>query len=243
MKLLIIEDDSAVRITLIELMRIHGYECSWAENGEDAIHQLKMSMPDLIICDVNMPIMDGFEFTKKVGSDPTFAHVPIILLTADVADESKIKGLHAGAVDYIKKPFNNNEVVLKIGNILSNKQAFQSNSWQSILSKSFNDNPNIDEKFIQDLHHYVVKNIEISSYSVSNLATDLGISERNLYRRVNDLLNMSVAEYIREVKLQRAHDLLTENKVKTISEAAVKVGFKSISHFSRLYRDKFKIVS
>ena len=93
------------------------------------------------------------------------------------------------------------------------------------------------------MHHYVVKNIEISSYSVSNLATDLGISERNLYRRVNDLLNMSVAEYIREVKLQRAHDLLTENKVKTISEAAVKVGFKSISHFSRLYRDKFKIVS
>jgi AraC-like DNA-binding protein len=91
------------------------------------------------------------------------------------------------------------------------------------------------------LHNYVVKNIELSSYSVSDLATDLGISERNLYRRVNDLMNMSVAEYIREVKLQRAHDLLTANKVKTISEAAIKVGFKSISHFSKLYREKFKV--
>lgn len=240
MKLLIIEDDNAVRITLIELMRMHGYECNWAENGKEGINQIKISVPDLIICDVNMPIMDGFEFTKKVGSDPTFAHIPIILLTANVADESKIKGLHAGAVDYIKKPFNNNEVVLKIGNILSKKKAFQSNSWQSILSNSFTDNLNLDEKFIQDLHNYVVKNIEISSYSVSDLATDLGVSERNLYRRVNDLMNMSVAEYIREVKLQRAHDLLTANKVKTISEAAVKVGFKSISHFSKLYREKFK---
>lgn len=240
MKLLIIEDDSAVRITLVELMSIHGYECMWANNGVDALEQLKKSIPDLIICDVNMPVMDGYEFTKKIGSDSVYAHIPIILLTANVGEEAKIKGLDAGAVDYIKKPFNNNEVVLKIGNILANKRAFQSNSWKSILLNTFEDNPNLDEKFIRDLHDYISKNIELNNYSVSNLASDLGISERNLYRKVKEQMNMTIAEYIREIKLQRAHDLLSEKKVKTLSEAAAKVGFKSVAHFSRLYRKKFK---
>ncbi len=238
--LLIVEDDYAVRVTIMELMQMHGYSCYSASNGEEALRQVRDIVPALIICDVNMPVMDGNDFTKKLRSIPAYAHIPVIMLTANVTEIDKIKGLISGAVDYITKPFNNNELVLKVGNILAMNKAFQENSWQGILADTFKANPNLDKQFVQSLYTLIKDNIHLQNYSVANLAADLQLSERNLYRKVKDQIGMPVATFIREVKLQRAHQMLENNEVKTYSRAASKVGFKSVAHFSKLYKERFK---
>ena len=184
--------------------------------------------------------MGGNEFTSKLKTKPEYAHIPVIMLTANTAEEDMLQGLNSGAVDYIKKPFNSNELVLKINNILQTKMAYDSNSWKAVLSNTFEENPNLDEQFVSDLYNLIVQNLELTSYSVLQLAEDLNLSERNLYRKVKEHIGMPVATFIREVKLQRAHDLLSNKKVKSLSEASNKVGFKSVSHFAKLYNAKFK---
>lgn len=238
--ILVIEDDNAVRLTLTELLSLFEFDCMAATHGVEGFELLQTAMPDLIICDVNMPVMGGNEFTAKLKSKREYAHIPVIMLTANTAEEDMLQGLTSGAVDYIKKPFNSNELVLKINNILHTKRAYDSNSWKAVLSNTFEENPNLDEQFVSDLYDLIVQNLELANYSVQQLAEDLNLSERNLYRKVKEHIGMPVATFIREVKLQRAHDLLANKKVKSLSEAANKVGFKSVSHFAKLYNAKFK---
>ncbi len=237
--ILIVEDDDAVRITLVELMELNGFSCISAINGADALKIMQSKTPDLIISDVNMPFMNGTEFTKKIKNLPQYAHIPVIMLTANTADYQLISGLNAGAVDYIKKPFINKELTLKVKNILAIQNKNIKSGWKTILSDSFNLDQAIDEEFIEQLYQIIIKNIESPSYSVSDLATDLNVSERNLYRKLNVNLNMPVASFIREVKLQVAHELIINKRVRSLTEAAYKVGFKSTYHFSRLYKQKY----
>lgn len=238
-KILVIEDNKAVRISIIELMNMFGYECTGAEHGAEGLELAIEVNPDIILCDVNMPIMDGNAFTEAAKAHSKLSHIPIIMLTANVAVDDKIAGLDAGAVDYINKPFNSKELALKIRNILSTREQLEKKSWRSVFQDSFEPLPNLDEEFIQQLYNKISENIDNTSYTVKELSIDLSVSERNLYRKVKESIDMPVATFIREIKLQRAHELLENKRVRTFTELAHKVGFKSPTHLSTLYKKRF----
>ena len=240
-KILVVEDDRSVRITLVELMRMYGYEVEQAENGVEGFEKLESFIPDIILSDVNMPVMDGNEFAQNLKDNPKFAHIPVIMLTASADEEDKLKSLTSGAVDFISKPFNSTELELKIKNIIATRKQLEKKSWQTIVSKTYQDIPNLDEKFIEDLYSAIVENISLSTYPARDLAEDLGISERNLYRKVKENIGITVSDFVREVKLQHAHELLEKKKVRTMAEASLRVGFKSSGHFSKLYNAKFEV--
>ncbi|HCD51749.1 MAG TPA: hypothetical protein DEQ34_04830 [Balneolaceae bacterium] len=238
--ILLVEDDEAVRESVVELISMYGYDCLQAENGQIGLETAKEETPDIIVSDVMMPVMDGFNFVKEVLKDPEIAHIPIIMLTAKVEEQDMLEGLESGAVDYLTKPFNSKELLFKVRNILKSRDEFKSKNWQNLLSESFvEDTYDEDKEFMKDLYKVVTSKMESSNFGVTELAADLNVSERNLYRKVKELTGEPVAAFIREARLQRAHQLLSGNQVKTKSEAAYKVGFKSPRHFSKAYKKRF----
>lgn len=239
-KVLVVEDDDDVRISIVELLTMFEYHVESAENGKVGLEKAHDFIPDIIVSDVMMPVMDGLEMAETVGKDPELAHIPIIMLTAKVKEEDKLEGLESGAIDYITKPFNSKELVLKIGNILKSREDFSKSKWQTLLAGTF-EAPELteDEQFLKDFYEAVASKIEHIDFGVSQLADMLNVSERNLYRRVKELTKVPVAECIREIRMQRALELISTRQVKTISEVAYKVGFRSPKYFSKTYKQRF----
>jgi DNA-binding response OmpR family regulator len=239
-KVLLVEDTEEVRLAVSDLIEMNGFECITAKNGKEGLEKAEEDEPDVIISDVMMPVMDGFEFARSVTETPSLSHIPIIMLTAKVEEQDMIEGLELGAVDYITKPFNSTELMLKIRNIIKRRELFRQNNWQAMMAESLDQEPeNEDQRFLRTLHEHISSNIDNSNFGVSELSHLMMVSERNLYRRVKELTGEPVASLVREVRLQYAHKLITNKKVKTISEAAFKVGFKSPKHFSRAYKQRF----
>ncbi|MEQ9280750.1 MAG: response regulator [Balneola sp.] len=241
-KILVVEDNDDVRISTIELLEMYGYDCIEASDGRDGLEKAKENLPNIIVSDIMMPKMDGFEFTKKVIEDVEISHIPIILLTAKVKEEDKFEGLEHGAVDYLTKPFSSKELVLKVRNLIKSREDFKNSNWQSLLNNSFEDSElSEDEEFLKSLYDIIVTKIENVNFGVSELASELMLSERNLYRRVKVLTGIPVAAFIREIKLQRAKSLLETNQFNTISEVAYKVGFRSPKYFSKAFKKRFGV--
>lgn len=238
--ILIIEDDPDVRDAISDLLRMEGYDCRHASNGLEGLKEAKKIEPDLIVTDIMMPKMDGFEFVQKLFANRELAHIPVIIITAKASDLDKIEGLELGAVDYLTKPFNGRELRLKIRNIFTQQESYRTKNWQTLLTDSASVSPDDNKtEFVQSLYSIIVRELGSSSFGVSNLADHLNTSERNLYRKVKEYTGMTVATYIREIKLQRAHQLLTNDNTVTKAEVASKVGFKSPSHFKKVYKKRF----
>lgn len=238
--ILVVEDHQDVRMVLTELMKLNDFESLIATDGKQAVDILDEDMPDLIITDIMMPGIDGFELATKIRGNRDTQHIPIIFLTAKTSEKDKIHGLELGAVDYITKPFNNRELILKITNLLSTRREFKERQWQQLLFESFDKNElTEDERFLNDLYQKTISSIENPGFGVTELAQKMNMSERNLYRRVAQVMEDSVGTFIREIRLRRADDLLKNNRNMTISEAAYKVGYKSPKQFSKAYSDMF----
>ncbi|WP_421773043.1 response regulator transcription factor [Gracilimonas sp.] len=239
-KILLIEDNLQIREVITELLNLHGYDCILAEDGGKGLEMAKEHLPNLIISDVLMPVMNGYELVRKISSDMVLSHIPVIMLTAKSKEEEKIKGLQHGAVDYITKPFNSKELILKIQNLIKSREKFRQSNWEILLSNSFDvDELNEDETFLKQLYEIVIENLENTNFGVPELASQINISERNLYRKVKEVTGVPVATYIREIRLQRAKNLVEKGHLKTISEVAYSVGFKSPKHFSKTYQKRF----
>lgn len=237
---LLVEDTEDVRISVAELLEMNGYRCITAVHGQDGIEKARQNDPDIIVSDIMMPVMDGFELAKSIAEEDALSHIPIIMLTAKIEEKDMLEGLELGAVDYLTKPFNSKELMLKIRNIINRRERFKQNNWQALMAETLELEPeNQDQEFLRSLHDEIAKNIDNANFGVAELAHLMIMSERNLYRRVKDLTGQTVASLIREVRLQYAHTLISEKRVKTISEAAYKVGFKSPKHFSRAYKQRF----
>jgi DNA-binding response OmpR family regulator len=238
--ILIAEDHLDVRSVLIELLNLNDFQPLPAEDGKEALEIIREKSPDLIITDIMMPRLNGFDLAKAVRNNSETQHIPIIFLTAKTSEEDKIHGLELGAVDYITKPFNNRELILKITNLLSTRKDFKDRQWQQLLVESFDKNElTEDESFLKDLYQKTISGIENPGFGVTELALKMNMSERNLYRRVSQVMDDSVGTFIREIRLRRTDDLLKNNRNMTIAEAAYKVGYKSPKQFSKAYSDIF----
>lgn len=233
---LIVEDNDELR-QFIEDLLADTYQIYTATNGKVGLDKAIEHIPDLIISDVMMPEMDGFELVKALSEHDNTSHIPTILLTAKADEQSQLKGLELGAIDYIAKPFETKKLILKINNTLERQRLrFKS---QDIKEEAIPApiTSERDQKFIQRLNDTVEKNYQDNEFTVEKLVNTAAMSERQLQRKLKALFNQTPAEYIRNYRLLKAKELLLQGK--SISLTSDLVGFNSSSYFSRSFKIAF----
>lgn len=233
---LIVEDD----VDLINFL-VNGlsgeFKIISAHNGIDALDKAKKEFPDLILTDIMMPKMDGFEFCAAIRKDLELSHIPVIFLTAKTMKEDQMKGLKLGAVDYILKPFNLHALKLKISNQLSlQKQIREKLRTQQILQPEHIELASLDEKFLKDAVDSVNHNLDNPAFDVEAFSSELKVSPNQVYRKIKALTGQTAKEFIRNQRLKVAADLLIQQK-RSISEVIYMVGFTSPSYFSRCFKN------
>jgi signal transduction histidine kinase/ligand-binding sensor domain-containing protein/DNA-binding response OmpR family regulator len=236
--LLIVDDNEDIRLFIRSELG-DKYHIEEAENGEVAQDLAEKNSPDLIVTDVLMPVMDGFELCKRLKTSIDTSHIPVIMLTAKSARASEIQGLTEGADDYISKPFNINVLRLKIENILRTREHYRA---------LFRDELDIDPRDITTTNRdreYLARAIELiennlldREINVQFLCEELGTSQSQLYRKLKAITGSSSNEFIRTVKLKKGAKLLADPAL-NISEIGYMLGFKAPAHFSRAFKDSF----
>ncbi len=240
-KIMLLVDDNADVRYFIKSHFSSSYHILEAKNGLEGWQIALKMIPNIIISDVLMPDMDGFEFCRKVRKDERTSHIPILLLTALGSREHEIEGLSQGADDYITKPFDMGILQTKVENILSVRQSLK----QKFSGELFLQPKNVilsspDERFLQKAIGVVEANIADTDLDIDRFASEIGVSRMQLYRKLDALTEMTVKEFIRDIRLKRAAQLLIQKKM-NVSEVAYAVGFKDLSHFRKCFRQEFNM--
>jgi signal transduction histidine kinase/AraC-like DNA-binding protein len=237
---LVVDDNTDVR----EYIRNHlagRYRVFEAGDGEAALKLAREISPDLIISDVMMPLMDGFTLCRTVKSDPQLGHIPFVLVTAKASDECKIEGLELGADDYLFKPFNASELLVRAENLIELRRLLRERfSGEFVVKPTDISLPSAEVEFLDRVRTVVEHHLSDSNFTVDWLADEVGISARQLQRRLQASINLSAAGFIRKMKLERSAQLLVQ-KVGTISEIAYRSGFTDSNYFSKLFRQTFGV--
>jgi len=238
--LLIVEDNDDVRSILRDSMA-DIYHVVEAENGEKGLELAQKLVPELIISDLMMPVMDGMEMCKALKTDIRTSHIPILMLTAKVSDEAKIQSLQIGIEDYITKPFNMETLLLKVQNI-KNRQHASQQTFQAKMEISTKEIhiSSLDEKLIQKAIALVEENISNAEFSVEELSHLLNMSRVNLYKKMLAITGKSPIEFIRIIRLKRSVQLLEKSQL-SISEIAYEVGFNTPRYFSKYFKEEYKL--
>ena len=237
---LIAEDNEEMKAYIGEFLETN-YHTLEAANGNAAFELAVEKIPDIIISDVMMPGMDGFELCKKLKNDERTSHIPVIMLTAKASGTSKEKGLESGADHYVTKPFNMNLLELNIRNILKSRKVYK----EAVLkNRAVNLDPkdivisSTDESFLKKLVGIVEKNIANSDFQVEDMCREIGLSKIQLYRKLKGLIDQSANEFIRSIRLKRAAQLLKQKKL-TIAEVTYQVGFNDLQYFRSCFKKQY----
>lgn len=233
---LIIDDNADVRDYVKSLLR-DNYVVIEAADGRSGLKKAMKYVPDAIICDVMMPVMDGLECCNKLKGELQTSHIPVMLLTACSLDEQRIRGFECGADSYISKPFNSKLLLARLRNLIDNhkrlKQFFGDKTTLSKESVS-----EVDKGFADRFRLLIEENLTDSELSVEDLGSKMGLSRVQLYRKIKALTNYSPNELLRIARLKKAASLLASSE-KTISEITYEVGFSSPSYFTKCYKEYF----
>lgn len=236
--MLIVEDNPDVRF----FIRSHFdefYDVYEARNGREGWDLAVKLIPDVIISDILMPDVDGYEFCRRIKKDERTSHIPLLLLTALHSREHEIEGLSCGADDYLTKPFDISILETKIENIMSMRKALKDKFTREIILKPSNVTvASPDERFLMKAMEVVERNISNPDFDIESFADETGVSRMQLYRKFNALTSMTVKEFVRSIRLKRAAQLLLERKM-TVSEIAFAVGFRDLSHFRKCFSREF----
>ncbi|GJM34961.1 MAG: hybrid sensor histidine kinase/response regulator [Saprospiraceae bacterium] len=233
-KILVVEDHEDLRKYLIGFLKGY-YSVLFAENGIQGLEILETQNVQLIIADVMMPSMDGFEFCQKVKSQIETSHIPVILLSALSSAENTTTGLEKGADAYISKPFDESVLLAQINNLLLQRKRLQESYTQKFMTNQHIDIGNLDNYFLNKLNAIIEKNIENEYFTVDFLAKEMGFSRSQLHRKLKQISNHSASEYITTVKIRKATTLLSSMKY-NIDEVAHKAGFNSHSYFTKCFK-------
>lgn len=237
---LIVEDSIELR-TYLKGCFEGSYQLLEAENGLDGFKLASEELPDLIVSDVMMPEMDGFELCRKIKTDVRTAHIPIILLTARTPVEDRIEGIETGADDYITKPFNLAVLTARVRTlILSRNQLKEKYRREISLTPTMDVPVSPDEKLLKKLLQYVEERISDNELSIEDICAEVGVSRTHLYRKVKALTGLSMAEVIKEIRLKRAKQLLKDKKF-NINEVSFMVGFSDTDYFRKCFKAEFGI--
>ncbi|MBI5471260.1 MAG: response regulator [Ignavibacteriae bacterium] len=235
---LIVEDSDDVRAYVKEYLTDE-YSVIEARDGSEGLAKACAVVPDLVISDVMMPMMDGYELARELKRDERTSHIPIILLTARAGAEDKLEGLELGADDYLTKPFDARELLARAKNLIEGRRRLREK-----LSKSVPLRPgevalaSMEDEFLKKAIDVVDRCMGDERFSVDQFSLQMNMSRMQLYRKLRALTNQSATEFVRRLRLQRAHDMLVK-KVGTISEIAYQTGFGSLTYFERCYHEQF----
>lgn len=234
--ILIIDDNADVRDYVKSLLK-EEYTVIEAPDGRAGLKKAMKYVPDAIICDVMMPVMDGLECCRKLKTELQTSHIPVMLLTAYSLDEQRIQGFECGADSYISKPFNSKLLLVRLRNLMDNhKRLKQFFGDKTTLSKE--PVSDVDKGFVDRFRELIEENLADSELSVEDLGSKMGLSRVQLYRKIKALTNYSPNELVRIARLKKAASLLASSE-KTISEITYEVGFTSPSYFTKCYKDYF----
>lgn len=238
-KILIVEDDAEMAAYIGSIL-YQKYDTVTAENGKTGIDTTLETMPDLIVSDVMMPVMDGIKMCREITEDFRTSHIPIILLTAK---NDELSGLQAGAVDYIMKPFEPRSLMLKIENLLKYKASIRlSQDSEESISQRIKEYSDLKEKeFLEKAYNIVEVNIGNSEFKVEDLMKELGVSKSQLHKKITALTGLPASAFIRNIRLDKAKEMLVTGKY-SITEILYTVGFNSPSYFSKMFKERFGIL-
>ncbi len=238
--LLIVEDNEDVRQYLIACLQ-GKFNLISSENGEEGIKKAKEKVPDLIISDVMMPGKNGYELCGELKTDLLTSHIPIILLTAKADEESRISGLKHGADAYLAKPFNEEELVVRIEKLLDLRRALQHRySNLENLTPSEDEAVQQEDEFILAIREAVLNNIDDENYGIPEVCRDLAMSRSQLHRKLKALTDRSTSHFIRSIRLQKAKELLLTTQM-NVSEVAYEVGFRNPRYFSTTFSEEYGV--
>jgi two-component system cell cycle response regulator len=236
---LLLVDDNEEILEFLEHELNERYTVIKALNGQEAFHILRDQAIQLVICDVMMPVMNGFELCKIMKTDIDHCHIPIILLTAKNTLQSKIEGLESGADAYVEKPFSPEYLQVQIANLLANrakiKEYFASSPLVHIKSMAYS---KADELFLEQVSEAIHGNMEDAELDVDRLARLVNMSRPTLYRKIKSISDLTPNELINITRLKKAAELLLSDKYK-IYEVANMVGFGSQTNFGRNFLKQF----
>ncbi|MCO7224393.1 response regulator [Pleionea sp. CnH1-48] len=244
---LIIEDNTDMRLFIQQSLAEH-YSCYTAKNGKEGYELAKEHIPDLIISDVMMPEMDGFETTQILRTTEETSHIPIVLLTARGDKQSRLQGWNEKADEYLTKPFDADELLIRLKNLLSIRDILKKRFGDTLFSSSLpeqSDSERESEKtlnnrenlFIEKLNAVVEKSYKDSEFKMVSAASDIAMSDRQLHRKLKAICDMTPTEYLRQYRLFKARALLEAGE--TASVVALKTGFSTHSYFSKCFKAQF----
>ncbi|MGM9509016.1 ATP-binding protein [Larkinella sp. GY13] len=237
--ILLLEDNTELADLIADSLPAH-YSIDRATNGADGLKVALETIPDLIISDVMMPVMDGFEFCEKVKHHEQTSHIPVILLTAKVAFESRIQGLTTGADDYLTKPFHVPELNLRVYNLLERQRRLRAHIQKQLSSPSAELRKSVElDPFLTKFYDEIEQDLDDSSVSVEQLASRMNMSRSQLHRKMRAVAGMPVSDVVRNFRLTRAAAFLKAGF--SSSESAYKAGFDSPAYFTKCFREFYGV--
>ena len=237
---LVIDDNTDIRQYERTLLQDE-YIVLEAADGKEGLAVALKEVPDLVICDVMMPVMDGLEFTKQLKTNTATSHIPVIMLTAKNLEEHRAEGYEHGADSYITKPFHSKVLLARIENLLRQRQLLK-NLYQGAqeaekeISESHLEDR--DKQFLKQLQAIIQKNLSDSEFGVEDMGQQIGLSRVQLYRKVKAMTGSSVVDLLRKARLAKARRLL-ETRSMSISEVAYEVGFSAPSYFTKCFKEEY----
>ena len=233
---LIIDDNQDVR-DYVKVLLQEEYTVLEAANGQEGVKLAMKYVPDVVICDVMMPVMDGMECCKRLKSEIQTSHIPVMMLTAYAMDEQKVKGYECGADSYISKPFSARLLKARLNNLIENHKRLKNFfADKTVIQKEML--TDVDKGFIEKLRQLIDEHLSEPELSVEDLGEKIGLGRVQLYRKTKALTGYSPNELLRTARLKKASALLASTE-KTVAEVSYEVGFSSPSYFTKCYKDYF----
>jgi CheY-like chemotaxis protein/anti-sigma regulatory factor (Ser/Thr protein kinase) len=248
--LLLVEDNPEVRAFLVESLSPR-YEVTACENGLQGWETAVEQIPDIVISDVMMPGIDGFTLCRQLKTDQRTSHIPVILLTAKAAHEHQVSGLQTGADMYIVKPFSIEVLELHIHNLIASREAMRQKFAPMVVLQPHDTGrpgsptpgeglpaPSMEQQFLEKITRLIEDNIDNPEFAVPFLSARLGMSQPVLYKKVKAVTNLSVNDFIKFIRLQKAAQLLADERL-TVQYIAGAVGYTDSKYFSREFKKQF----
>ena len=245
--ILVAEDDSDVALLITTILKNNGYNYVWAKDGMEAMEIADRQLPKLIITDIMMPRMDGLEFIKRIREDEEKSHLPIIVVSARAEDKDRLIGVEAGAEVYLGKPFNSEELMLRVRKMLEQREILRLKYSKQIEEADRKDAEeqhreinNADQQFMQKVDEFIYENIMDGELDANSLANSMSMSLTTLNRRIKAITDTNTTNYIRMKRLGRARQLLMNSNM-PLGEIQAVCGFESPSYFSRAFKAEYDV--
>jgi DNA-binding response OmpR family regulator/two-component sensor histidine kinase len=243
-KLLIVEDNVELLLLMQQLFSKH-YQVITAPNGLKGLKAINENELDLVVSDVMMPYMNGYELTRRVKSNPDTCHLPIILLTAKTQEEDREEALSIGADDYVTKPFKMRDLELRINNIIENRKRvqaeFKGKTVEETIQEASAAEPTPDQAFLKHAIDCIHQHLDDANYDRDAFAADMGASASTLYNKLRYTTGMNVSNFIRDIRLKEAKRIARQQRDIRVSDLAYRVGFQDPKYFATTFKKRFGV--